>query len=353
MIWQTWRQHRVAAGVAAVIVAGLASAILAVGIIARRRASALGLPDCLAKHGDCSNAINGLHRDFHSIPPVTGALVAIPLLAGMFWAAPLVSREYEAGTHRLAWTQSISPLRWITTKIALIFGVLAIATAALAALTTWALDPLDVAFGGRFNSTWYDISGVVPVACMLFALALGVALSALIRRTIPAMAITLVGYAAARIPIHWIRAHFAPVTVRTLKIPLAAFVRDPGGDPRDRAAAVVSPGDWLQHMSVTDAAGNAVPTYHGNLGLIQYFCSNVDLIARSGTGDVKRMSQRDLTNVAACLQRTKNVDIVERISYQPAAHFWYVQAVESLLFVGVAAALVTLAILAVTRRRVF
>ncbi len=133
MIWQTWRQQRSAAIVAAVILAGLAGAIVTVGTIARRRASALGLPHCLAAHRDCGSAIEALHRDFHSIPPVTGALVAIPLLAGMFWAAPLVSREYEAGTHRLAWTQSISPLRWITTKIVLIFGVLAIVIAALAA----------------------------------------------------------------------------------------------------------------------------------------------------------------------------------------------------------------------------
>ena len=87
--------------------------------------------------------------------------------------------------------------------------------------------------------------------------------------------------------------------------------------------------------------------------MIQHFCQNVDLIARPAAGDVKRISQNDLTNVAACLRRNPNVDIVERISYQPASHFWYVQAVESLLFVGVAAALVTLAILAVTRRRVF
>jgi hypothetical protein len=314
MIWQTWRQHRAAAGVAAIILAGLAGAIVAVGVIARRRASALGLPDCLAKQGNCGSAIDALHRDFHSIPPVTGALVAIPLLAGMFWAAPLVSREYEAGTHRLAWTQSISPLRWITTKIVLILGALGIVTAALGALTAWALDPLDVAFGGRFNSTWYDIAGVVPVACMLFALALGVALSALIRRTIPAMALTLVGYAAARIPVHWVRA---------------------------------------QSTSVTDSAGNAIPTYHGNLGLVQHFCPNVDLTSRNPAHGELRLSETDLTNATACLQRTKNVDIVERISYQPASHFWYVQAVESLLFAGVAAALVTLAILAVTRRRVF
>ena len=350
MIWQTWRQQRGAALVAAIIVAGLAGAIVAVGTIARRRASALGLPDCLARHGDCGAAINALHRDFHSIPPVTGALVAIPLLAGMFWAAPLVSREYEAGTHRLAWTQSISPRRWITTKIVLIFGALTIVTGALAALTTWALDPLDIAFGGRFNSTWYDIAGVVPVACMLFALALGTALSAVVRHTIPAMAITLVGYAAARIPIHWVRGHFAPLTERTLKVPLAAFTRNPAGDPLEPLAAVVPSGGWLQHTAVTDSAGHAIPTFHGNLGVIRFFCSDVNLIARPGA---RQPTTLDLTNLNSCLQRTAHVNVIERVSFQPASHFWYVQIVESLLFCAVAGALVTLTILAVTRRRVF
>ena len=128
----------------------------------------------------------------------------------MFWAAPMVSREYEAGTHRLAWTQSVSPLRWITIKIVLIFGVLASAALALSLLATWTLDPLTAAFGGRYNGTWYDIQGIVPVACILFALAVGATASALIRRTIPAMAVTLVVYAAARIPIEFIRAPSHP-----------------------------------------------------------------------------------------------------------------------------------------------
>ena len=104
--------------------------------------------------------LEALHRDFHTIPPFTAALVAIPLMAGMFWAAPLVSREYEAGTHRLAWTQSVSPLRWITTKIALIFGVLAFAALVLGLLATCTLDPLVPAFGGRYSSSWYDIQGM-------------------------------------------------------------------------------------------------------------------------------------------------------------------------------------------------
>jgi ABC-type transport system involved in multi-copper enzyme maturation permease subunit len=91
--------------------------------------------------GDCSKILSALHYDFHTIPPFTAALIAVPLLAGMFWAAPLVSREYEAGTHRLAWTQSVSPLRWLTIKIALIFGAIAAAALALGLLATWTLDP--------------------------------------------------------------------------------------------------------------------------------------------------------------------------------------------------------------------
>src|SRR5664279_1435858 len=122
MIWTTWRQHRAEATVATAILALLVAAMIVVGNIARDRARALGLPACTTTRGDCSSALEALHRDFHQIPPFTGALIAIPLLAGMFWAAPLVSSEYEAGTHRLAWTQSVSPLRWITIKLVLIFG---------------------------------------------------------------------------------------------------------------------------------------------------------------------------------------------------------------------------------------
>jgi hypothetical protein len=34
------------------------------------------------------------------------------VLNGAFWGAPLLGREYECGTHRLAWTQSVPMWRW-------------------------------------------------------------------------------------------------------------------------------------------------------------------------------------------------------------------------------------------------
>jgi hypothetical protein len=340
MIWTTWRQHRAEAAVGALILAALAAAMIVVGTTARHRARALGLPKCTNTGGDCSNALDALHRNFHTIPPFTAALIAVPLLAGMFWAAPLISREYEAGTHRLAWTQSVSPLRWITIKIALIFGVLAAAALALGLLATWTLDPLTAAFGGRYNSTWYDVQGVVPVSCMLFALGVGVAASALIRRTVPAMAVTLVVYAAARIPIHWIRAHFAPLATRTLTISVNSILNNTGGQPQDFVTPDLGSSDWLQSTTVTDMSGHAIPTNNGNLGVVLHYCPN---IAPNGNGDIHIDT--------ACRSILRNASLHETFRYQPASHFWLIQTVESAIFLAVAALLVTAAILAVTRRR--
>ena len=45
---------------------------------------------------------------------------------GIFWGAPLVARELETGTFRLAWTQSVTRTRWLVVKLVLV-GLAAIA----------------------------------------------------------------------------------------------------------------------------------------------------------------------------------------------------------------------------------
>jgi hypothetical protein len=339
MIWQTWRQHRAEASVAAFVLVVVSAVMVVVGNAARSRAHLLGLPGCLSSHGDCSNALEQMHRHFHTIPPITGSLIVVPLLAGMFWAAPLVSREYEAGTHRLAWTQSVSPLRWITTKLALIFSVLALAALAVGILAAWTLSPLSPAFGGRYNSTWYDIQGIVPVACMVFALALGVATSALIRRTIPAMAVTLVGYAVARIPVHFFRAHLAPFARFSATVPVRTLTDNPGGSPQSLGAPALPPGAWVHSVSLTDSAGHSIATSGGNLGVLLHFCP-----------DAKPDSAGNIHVTSACQSVLNSSTVHETVLYQPSSHFWLLQAVESTLFLGLAAVLVAVAVLVVTRR---
>ncbi|MDX6203443.1 MAG: hypothetical protein QOF82_2672 [Frankiales bacterium] len=348
MIWTTWRQHRAEAIVGAVIVAAIGAAMVVVGTIARTRSRTLGVPACLRSRADCTDALGQFHNFFHTIPPFTGALIALPLLAGMFWAAPLVSREYEAGTHRLAWTQSVGPLRWITVKLGLIFGLVAVAALTLGLLATWALDPLTAAFGGRYNSTWYDVQGIVPLACMLFALSVGVATSALIRRTVPAMAVTLLVYAAARIPVHWIRPHFAPLTTRTLAVPLSTLLQSPGGNPQDAFASSVPLGAWVQHVAVTDPSGGLVSRTRVSMDLLTRYCPDLQPINATSTNTPPRISAAD---AAACRPHLQGLSLHETISYQPASHFWLLQTVESAVFLVLAALLVTAAVLAVTHRR--
>ena len=340
MIWQTWRQHRAEAAVGAVVLIGMVAAMLVVGTVARDRARQAGVRGC-STGGGCANALEALHRDFHSIPPFIAALVAIPLLAGMFWAAPLVSREYEAGTHRLAWSQSVSPLRWITTKLVLIFSVLALAALALGLLTVWTLQPLVAAFGGRYNSAWYDTQGIVPAACMVFALSVGVAASALVRRTIPAMAITLIAYAAARIPVHFVRVNFAPLRARTFTAPMSDLLTDPLGTPTEHIVGALGGGDLMKGTVVTDSLGHAIPSDATNLAVLQqYYCP-----------DLPSRGRIPAASLSTCQQRLHGVSLHETVRYQPASHFWWVQATEAAIFLAIAAALVAVAVIAVTRRR--
>jgi hypothetical protein len=342
VIWVTWRQHRAEALVAAVLFSAVVAGLLIVGTVARERAQTLGLPQCLATNRDCGGGLEKLHDYFHTIPPFTGALVALPILAAVFWAAPLVSREYEAGTHRLAWTQSVSPLRWITTKVILVFGVLTAAALAISLLAMWALSPLMPAFGGRFNSIWYSLQGIVPVASMLFALSVGIAASALIRRTIPAMAITLAVYAVTRVPIHWLRSHFAPSLNQTVDVPLSDLLQNPVGSPADDFTGILEPGDWLLNGDVTDPAGHVLGATTNNIDILRAYCPDLTM-TRTDTGP--------LNVSAACQTKIEGLSLHETVTYQPATHFWLVQTVEGAIFLLGAALLIGTAIFAVAHRR--
>lgn len=340
MIWLTWRQHRAQALVGAIVLISLSTTLIIIGNMARHAARQYGLPDCSATGGDCSEALGRLHQHFHWLPPVTATFVALPLLAAMLWAAPLLSREYEAGTHRLAWTQSVSPLRWITTKIVVICSVATLAALALGLLVAWALAPLTPAFGTRFNSTWFDIQGVVPAACMLFALAGGIAVSAVVRRTIPAIAIALVLFAAVRFPVHFVRSHLAPTAVRTVSYPLADLL--PNIDS-DHTVAAESSGadanDWVLGTSRLGPDGREIGNLN-NRGVIINYCPSLPPRAAITRADKQ-----------ACLPRLQGLSGREVTIYQPASHFWRIQAIEALAFAGLGGLLAAVAVLAVTRRR--
>ena len=105
--------------------------------------------------------------------------------------------------------QSITRKRWLTVKTGWMLLAAAVWGGAISALVTWWSGPDNALHLDAFNPGRFDIMGIVPVAYALFAMALGIAAGTLLRRTLPAMAVTLAGFIAVRAVIAlWLRPHY-------------------------------------------------------------------------------------------------------------------------------------------------
>jgi len=218
MIWVTWAQHRREALVTGLVLAVAAALLVITGLNMLADFERSGIARCVAQGiravgvfatGTSCDAVTGAFPiSWHRLTlPATLALMTLPALLGVFIAAPLLSREFEQGTYLLAWSQSITKLRWAVIKVGLIAAAVVTASSGLAVLVIWWHGPLDVA---GFNGPWdaFEIEGLAPVAYATFALALGTLAGLLIRRTVPAMALTLLVFAGVRLLIAQIRPHF-------------------------------------------------------------------------------------------------------------------------------------------------
>ena len=119
MIWLTWRQFR---GGAVMMAAALAVLAVILGFTGPGLADdySTGIAACTAQSGGCSDFVDRFVND-NQVPllAVTAVVLVLPALIGVFWGAPLIARELEAGTHRLVWNQSITRTRWLAVKLGL------------------------------------------------------------------------------------------------------------------------------------------------------------------------------------------------------------------------------------------
>jgi ABC-2 family transporter len=274
MIWLTWRQFRAQAIVAGAALVAFAIVLMATGPHLASLFDSSGLATCRASCGtDAGNFINQVQGSATELIFYAGVflLYAVPALIGIFWGAPLVTRELESGAFRLAWNQSVTRTRWIAIKLGFI-GLSAMATAGLLSLmTSWWASPLFQAAqkGGQNGLSInqlappvFGATGIAPVGYAAFAFALGVTAGVLIRRTLPAMAITLAIFAVIQI--------FWPVLVRPRLIPpvhgtepLAAVTFNGMGETNNGQLFLTigsisgQAGDWVMSGQVIDAAGQA------------------------------------------------------------------------------------------------
>ncbi|HVA88237.1 MAG TPA: hypothetical protein VNL71_00200 [Chloroflexota bacterium] len=216
MTWLVWRHYRGQAAVAGIALAALAALLLASGIhLAAVYHAALAA--CQATHScnddDLSREVFA-GNDVQVAFAVVNLTLAIPLLFGMFWGAPLVAREVEQATQKLVWMQTVTRTRWLTSTLGWIAGAAAILGGAVAALVTWWFLTVDAIQHNRFQPGWFDVQGLAPVAYTLFAVALGASAGALLRRTLPALFTTAGLFVGIRLLVAtYVRPHYmGPVT---------------------------------------------------------------------------------------------------------------------------------------------
>lgn len=244
MIWLTWRQHRLAIIATTVGVAALVLVLLVSSGRIDEVTAACSQHDCwMGTALALGHLLELVNTALNMGLPALGAIVAV------FWGAPLLSREYESRTQVFSWSQDYTPVRWLVTKVALLAAVVVV----LAALSGFAAQQV---FGALQRSTGdpveayqgIDLQPGIQVAYALFGLALGVAVGAVVRRLVPAMAITLVLFGLVRFTTFLSYAHWLP-SLRALG---PATVGD------GNAMSVYGEGSAVLTKGYLDAAGNQV-----------------------------------------------------------------------------------------------
>ncbi|TDD79159.1 ABC transporter permease subunit [Actinomadura rubrisoli] len=338
MIWLNWRQFRLHALAGAVGLLVIAAYLLYLGFDVRD-AHAAYRSRC-ADPGTCAQAksqFEGAYRT--TLLFLAGGLGLIPVLIGAFWGAPLVARELELGTHRLVWNQSITRRRWLLGRIAFV-GLAALVFAGSASmLLTWAASPYDRVAADRFGTIVFGARHIAPIGYAFLSFVLGTVVGLLVRRTLPAMAITGVVFLIVQFAVpNLIRPHYMPPETTALpmtaqNINQAKNLGSITGAPAIGGLQVPgAPDAWVSEISpLRTADGRTVPGSDFN------GCLN----SAPKTG-----AEGTFGDTAVCLSK---LDLHVDFQYQPGSRYWTFQATETGLYLVVGAVLTAVALRRVRR----
>ncbi len=327
MTWLAWRQFRPQALTGAGLTVALAAWIVWLGL--RIHAFEDRVLSCSAT--TCDAVRRDFIETFARSVDITGAIaLAVPAVIGIFWGAPLIARELENGTHRLVWTQGVSRTRWLAVKLAIVAVAAAIVGALLAVLLSWAAEPFDALVGSRFGAMTFGARGIVLLGYAVFAFILGMTTGLLLRRTLPAMAVTLVLLVAVQLAMPLlVRQHLIAPVERSVSLEQAVSegeidslgMSEDGPDVPVEIGGYNLPGVWmLSGRTALEHADGTVVTaaeLHG---------------CQTGT------MAGDLT----CLDEEAG-GVHFDVTYHPADRYWPFQGIETGILLALGAALAGLA----------
>jgi ABC-type transport system involved in multi-copper enzyme maturation permease subunit len=324
MTWLVWRQHRAQFYVGAALLAAFAVMIVITGIQVADQYHAAQVA-CAAGNG-CRN-LGGLFFGSHVIGFMVICTLGAPVLVGLFLGAPLIAGEFEAGTTQFAWMQSVTRKRWLAVKVGWMLLAAAVWGAVISALVTWWSGPNNATQLDAFKPGRFDLMGTVPVAYALFAMALGIAAGALLHRVLPAMAVTLAGFIAARALItlllrpHYVSAVTVFYNVVNGYTPKGSYwqlsqgILGPNGQPVPQPDNV----NYVFGIPQTSLPASCAPLTHS-------------------AGNPTPACSQALSAFRAFL------------TYQPADRYWTFQGIETGIFLALTAALIAVTAFVVLRR---
>jgi hypothetical protein len=337
VIWLTWRQFRVNAVVVYAGVLGVAAALVLTGP---------HLADVYSKDADTFlDWVTDQRVDNFLYVFGIAAGFVLPALIGAFWGAPMIARELEAGTHRLVWSQTLTRNRWLAARLGVGMLGAVTATGILGLATTWWAHPIDKAVNA---STESDVSsvfqmprlvpelfasrGIAPIGYAALAFALGVLVGAIIRRTVPAMAVTLAAYVVIQVVMPTlVRPHLVASVETTAAIAPGSIhgimSSAPDGPIQKLDVGSAQPGSWVLTNETVDAQGEPVHSFDKWV---------TDCLGPPRTDP----TQVDTPEKQACYDRLASEGFRQHLSYQPASHYWALQWRETGLLLGMAALLV-------------
>jgi hypothetical protein len=325
MTWLVWRLHRTELYIAAALLAALTVLLLVTGVqMASQYHSAVTA--CTANHS-CANLASTLFLGSHAVGFLVIMTLGVPALLGLFWGAPLVASELETGTSQFAWMQSVTRKRWLAVTAGEMLLAAAVWGGAVSALVTWWSGPDNALQLDQFKPGRFDIMGIVPVGYALFAMALGLCAGALLRRTLPAIAVTLAGFIIVRAVVTlWLRPHYMSAITVTSKL-TSPFT--PTGSY------------WQLGQGILNPAGQLVPAPNG---------AAVDGIPVGFLPAACASAARGVPPGPPCGQALAAFHGF--ITYQPASRYWAFQGIEFGIFAALAALLIAVTAVVLLRRDV-
>ncbi len=327
LAWVTWRQYRAALAGAVALLVVIAAYLAYMGWEIHRAydsftaclpASLRGVPWAgTAACGPLERAFMSFYGSGRGSVLSSGInaqvvpflLLAVPVLVGAFVGGPVLARELESGTFRFAWTQGAGRVRLAAARLVPLAVVLTAAAYGLSALFSWYIGPfVQSGVTGRFPMQLFGTMGTDFAAWTLFSFALAAFAGVLLRRTVTAMAVSLVALTAADV-----------ATMLSLRQHEVAAVVVTGAQP--------GPGSWVVGNWFTTTSG--MPVSQGTVSAA---------FARLPFGETPTTSM------------LAGHHWLQWWSYQPASRWWEFQLTESGWLLAASVLLVAATVLLIRRR---